>query len=72
MHRQGRGGIHRGTGSNIVNPGPLLSQIRKKSPMFRDSDQHDSQELLRHFLDGLKTDELEVSLPRSNHPEFDF
>ncbi|XP_065565333.1 ubiquitin carboxyl-terminal hydrolase 16/45-like isoform X2 [Artemia franciscana] len=59
MHRQGRGGIHRGTGSNIVNPGPLLSQIRKKSPMFRDSDQHDSQELLRHFLDGLKTDELE-------------
>ncbi|XP_013789773.2 ubiquitin carboxyl-terminal hydrolase 16-like isoform X1 [Limulus polyphemus] len=44
--------------SNVVNPGQLFGQICKKAPQFRGFQQHDSHELLRHLLDGVRTEEV--------------
>ena len=34
-----------------------LSQISKRSPQFRGFQQHDAQELLRHLVEGLRSEE---------------
>ncbi|XP_076373388.1 ubiquitin specific protease 16/45 isoform X2 [Tachypleus tridentatus] len=44
--------------SSVVNVGQLFGQICKKAPQFRGFQQHDSHELLRHLLDGVRTEEV--------------
>lgn len=44
--------------SRIINPGHLFGQVCKRAPQFRGAMQQDSHELLRHLLDGLKTEEI--------------
>src|SRR6218665_687712 len=46
-----------GSVSNALDPRPLLQAFCAKVPRFRGSDQHDSHELLRHFLDQLRQEE---------------
>uniref|UniRef100_T1JHZ2 Ubiquitin carboxyl-terminal hydrolase n=1 Tax=Strigamia maritima TaxID=126957 RepID=T1JHZ2_STRMM len=42
----------------VVNPGSVLGQICKKAPQFRGARQQDSHELLRHLIDGIRTEEI--------------
>jgi len=40
-----------------VNPGHLFGQLVKRAPQFRGFQQQDSHELLRHLMEGLRTEE---------------
>ncbi len=42
----------------VYNPRPLFGQVCKKSPRFNGHQQQDSQELLRHMIDGVKVEEI--------------
>lgn len=44
--------------NGVISPGHVFGQICKKAPQFRGSKQQDSHELLRHLLDGLRTEEI--------------
>ncbi|GAB6026724.1 Ubiquitin carboxyl-terminal hydrolase 16 [Chamberlinius hualienensis] len=44
--------------SKTINPGQVLGQICRRAPQFRGALQQDSHELLRHLLDGLKSEEI--------------
>src|SRR6218665_2400758 len=46
-----------GSVSNALDPRPLLKAFCAKVTRFRGSEQHDSHELLRHFLDQLRQEE---------------
>lgn len=46
------------TKNGVISPGQVFGQICKKSPQFRGAKQQDSHELLRHLLDGLRTEEV--------------
>jgi len=41
-----------------VTPSSLFNQISKRSPQFRGFQQQDAHELLRHLLDGVRTEEI--------------
>lgn len=40
-----------------VNPGHLFGQLVKRAPQFRGFQQQDSHEMLRHLMEGLRTEE---------------
>ena len=42
----------------VVNPGHLFGQVCRKSPQFRGFHQQDAHELLRHLMEGLRTEEV--------------
>ena len=44
--------------SGVVNPGHLFGQICNKSSQFRGFQQQDAHELLRHLLEGLRSEEV--------------
>lgn len=44
--------------SGPVNPGHLFGQICRRSPQFRGFQQQDAHELLRHLMDGLRSEEV--------------
>ena len=41
-----------------ITPSSLFNQISKRSPQFRGFQQQDAHELLRHLLDGVRTEEI--------------
>jgi len=41
-----------------ITPSSLFNQISKRSPQFRGYQQQDAHELLRHLLDGVRTEEI--------------
>lgn len=43
----------------VFNPRKLFSNLTEKWPQFDGGDQHDSHELLRHLLEGVKTEDLQ-------------
>ncbi|XP_057369845.1 ubiquitin carboxyl-terminal hydrolase 16-like [Daphnia carinata] len=43
---------------STVTPSSLFNQVCKKSPQFRGFQQQDAHELLRHLLDGIRTEEI--------------
>jgi ubiquitin carboxyl-terminal hydrolase 16/45 len=47
-------------GSAVVTPRRLLSLISQRAPHLGQGDQQDSQELLRHLMEGVRTEELRV------------
>ncbi|XP_013383302.1 ubiquitin carboxyl-terminal hydrolase 16-like isoform X2 [Lingula anatina] len=46
------------TKNNVISPSYLFGQVCKKAPRFKGFQQQDSHELLRHLLDGMKTEEI--------------
>lgn len=44
----------------IVTPRDLFTQIAKKWKVFRGFQEQDSQELMRHLLDGIRQEELDL------------
>jgi len=44
----------------IVAPKDLFTQIAKKWKVFRGFQEQDSQELMRHLLDGIRQEELDL------------
>ena len=42
----------------VYNPGHLFGQICNKSSQFRGFQQQDAHELLRHLLEGVRTEEV--------------
>lgn len=42
------------SGGGVYNPRKLFSSLTKMWPQFGGGDQHDSHELLRHLLEGVK------------------
>lgn len=42
------------SGGGVLNPRKLFCQLTKMCPQFGGGDQHDSHELLRHLLEGVK------------------
>nr|CAH7757613.1 unnamed protein product [Callosobruchus chinensis] len=42
----------------VYNPRLLFSKLRTKMPQFGGGDQHDSHELLRHLLEGVREEDL--------------
>lgn len=43
----------------VFNPRKLFKNLTSKWPQFGGGDQHDSHELLRHLLEGVKTEDLQ-------------
>ena len=46
------------TAKGVVNPSQLFGQISARSPQFRGFQQQDAHELLRHLIEGLRTEEV--------------
>nr|CAD7406373.1 unnamed protein product [Timema cristinae] len=44
--------------SEVLNPHKLLAKVTQRCPQFAGGDQHDSHELLRHLLEGVRTEDL--------------
>nr|CAD7256014.1 unnamed protein product [Timema shepardi] len=42
----------------VLNPHKLLAKVTQRCPQFAGGDQHDSHELLRHLLEGVRTEDL--------------
>lgn len=42
------------SGGGVFNPRKLFGQLTRTFPQFGGGDQHDSHELLRHLLEGVK------------------
>ena len=57
-----------GPTTTTVNPDRLFRAICKQAPMFQGYRQHDSQELLRHLLDGVISEELAQLKLKSDPP----
>lgn len=46
--------------ADTLRPQKLLKQVQDSFPQFRGHEQHDAHELLRHLLEGVRTDDLKV------------
>lgn len=46
--------------ADTLRPQKLLKQVQDAFPQFRGNDQHDAHELLRHLLEGVRSDDLKV------------
>lgn len=44
--------------TGVMNSGHLFGQVCRRSPQFRGFHQQDAHELLRHLMDGLRTEEV--------------
>lgn len=47
-------------GSGVVTPRRLLNMLSQRAPHLSQGDQQDSQELLRHLMEGVRSEELRV------------
>ena len=45
---------------DVFNPTRLLNKLVQRFPQFGGGEQHDSHELLRHLLEGVRTEDLKV------------
>lgn len=45
---------------DVFNPTRLLNKLIQRCPQFGGGEQHDSHELLRHLLEGVRTEDLKV------------
>lgn len=46
--------------ADTLRPQKLLKLLQDAFPQFRGNDQHDAHELLRHLLEGVRSDDLKV------------
>ncbi|KAI4342581.1 hypothetical protein MLD38_027193 [Melastoma candidum] len=62
--------VHAESGArNVVNPKGLFGNLCVKAPQFKGYQQHDSHELLRCLLDGLSTEEFDMTKRVSSDKE---
>ncbi|KAJ4433592.1 hypothetical protein ANN_15902, partial [Periplaneta americana] len=47
---------------DVYNPSRLLNKLIQRCPQFGGGEQHDSHELLRHLLEGVRTEDLKAVL----------
>ena len=45
---------------DVYNPQRLLNKLTQRFPQFAGGEQHDSHEILRHLLEGVRTEDLKV------------
>ncbi|XP_064627312.1 ubiquitin carboxyl-terminal hydrolase 16-like [Lineus longissimus] len=50
--------MHSSAMNNVISPSALFGQVCMKTPRFKSFQQQDSHELLRHLLDGMRTEEI--------------
>ncbi|CAN8018540.1 unnamed protein product [Ixodes persulcatus] len=56
----------------VPRPGQLFSRLCQAAPQFRGHHQHDSHELLRHLLEGVRSEEVKVSTTEQDETLFVF